>query len=91
MSIEQYSEERPWGGFTQFIHNTPATVKILRVKSGEAVGERTERAKAGDEFTVGVKEEHRIRGITDVEVLEIGLGDFDENDIIRLEDKYGRK
>ncbi len=27
----------------------------------------------------------------EVRILEIALGEFDENDIVRLEDKYGRK
>ena len=34
---------------------------------------------------------HRITaGSTDVVILEISFGDFDEKDITRLEDKYGR-
>jgi mannose-6-phosphate isomerase len=35
---------------------------------------------------------HRVHGGASVLVfLELAFGDFDENDIIRLEDKYGRK
>lgn len=29
-------EERPWGGFRQFTHNSSSTVKILFIKKGEA-------------------------------------------------------
>jgi hypothetical protein len=27
---------------------------------------------------------------SDVRIVEVGFGDFDENDIIRYEDRYGR-
>jgi mannose-6-phosphate isomerase-like protein (cupin superfamily) len=47
--------------------------------------------KRGDEGYVPVLAKHRISsGEEGLEVLEIGLGDFDENDIIHYEDKYGR-
>ncbi len=29
-----FKEDRPWGGFEQFVHNLPCTVKILTVKKG---------------------------------------------------------
>lgn len=55
------------------------------------LGEETIQAKAGDEFIVEPKMKHRINGgETGAKVLEIALGDFDEDDIVRLEDKYGR-
>jgi mannose-6-phosphate isomerase-like protein (cupin superfamily) len=43
-----------------------------------------------DEIYVKAGEKHRIEGITDSEILEIAFGDFDENDIIRVEDDYNR-
>lgn len=47
--------------------------------------------KKGDEGYVPVLVKHRISsGEEGLELLEIGLGDFDENDIIRYEDKYNR-
>jgi mannose-1-phosphate guanylyltransferase/mannose-1-phosphate guanylyltransferase/mannose-6-phosphate isomerase len=109
-----FQEERPWGNFRQFIHNTPSTVKIIFVKKGEAfslqyhnhrtefwrilsgnpevtLGEATIQAKEGDEFNIAPKTKHRVRSVdSDTEFLEIAYGDFDENDIIRIEDKYGR-
>ena len=46
---------------------------------------------AGDEHDVAVGEKHRIRAGKDgLLFLEIGIGDFDEEDIIHYEDKYGR-
>jgi len=45
----------------------------------------------GDEGYVPVLAKHRISSSEEgLEVLEIGLGDFDENDIIHYEDKYNR-
>lgn len=112
--FEIYQEERPWGNFRQFTHNSPSTVKIVFVKKGEAfslqyhnnrtefwkilsgtpevtIGESVVHAKKGDEFTIAPKINHRVSSIdTDTEFLEIAYGNFDESDIIRIEDKYGR-
>ncbi len=47
--------------------------------------------EVGDEHNVSVEAKHRIKaGNNGMEVLEIALGEFDENDIVRYEDKYGR-
>lgn len=55
------------------------------------VGTEKIQAKIGDEFFVAIGIDHRISAIeNDVEVLEISTGEFDENDIKRIEDKYGR-
>lgn len=54
-------------------------------------------AKAGDEFFIEKKSQHRISAQQDsagksgrVVFLEIAFGGLDENDIVRIEDKYGR-
>jgi mannose-1-phosphate guanylyltransferase/mannose-1-phosphate guanylyltransferase/mannose-6-phosphate isomerase len=109
-----FQEERPWGNFRQFTHNSLSTVKIIFVKKGEAfslqyhnqrtefwkvlsgtpeitIGESTIQAKKGAEFEIPSKKNHRVRSIdSDTEILEIAYGNFDESDIIRIEDKYGR-
>lgn len=55
------------------------------------IGDKTIAAKKGDEFIVEPGVHHRISGSAEpIEFLEIAFGDFDENDIVRLEDKYGR-
>lgn len=68
--------------------------EFWRILVGEpdiTIDGKTVRAKPGDEFEILTKEEHRIQASTnDVEVLEISRGKFDETDIVRIEDKYGR-
>ena len=68
--------------------------EFWRVLSGEPdiiVDDQKKAAKPGDEFFILPGIDHRIsapRG--DVTVLELGRGRFDEKDIVRIEDKYGR-
>lgn len=68
--------------------------EFWRVLSGNpdvTIGSDIIKAKAGDELEISPGTNHRVSAPEDdVEILEISLGDFDENDIIRLEDKYGR-
>ncbi len=65
--------------------------KILEGQPEVIVGDQTTKASEGDEFNVPKKTNHRMRaGETDVKFLEIAYGDFKEDDIVRLEDKYGR-
>ncbi|MEK6945356.1 MAG: phosphomannose isomerase type II C-terminal cupin domain [Nanoarchaeota archaeon] len=60
--------------------------------SGTAiVGNRKFKVKEGDVVKVPRKTKHRvIAGKKRVRFLEVSYGDFDESDIVRLEDKYGR-
>jgi len=55
------------------------------------IGEKKINAKPGDEFTIEERELHQVEA-TDkaVQFLEIAFGDFDEDDIVRIKDKYGR-
>lgn len=47
--------------------------------------------KRGDNHFIPKETLHRIQaGASNVVVLEVSFGDFDEQDITRLEDKYGR-
>ena len=44
-----------------------------------------------DEYYVKKEEKHRmIAGENGLQILEIAFGEFDEDDIVRYEDKYGR-
>ena len=55
------------------------------------IGEKKIDAKPGDEFRIEIKELHRLEAKNDtVQILEVAYGDFDEEDIVRVEDKYGR-
>ena len=48
-------------------------------------------AKTGDEYTISVGSKHRLSAADEgLTILEISTGDFDESDITRYEDKYGR-
>ena len=67
--------------FWRFLDN-PAKVTL---------GKKTIRVKKGDEIFIPLKTNHRIEAYSKpVNVLEISLGKFNEKDIIRIEDKYGR-
>jgi mannose-6-phosphate isomerase-like protein (cupin superfamily) len=55
------------------------------------LGDHVVQANPGDELNIEKKEPHRLEAPKDmVQVLEIAHGIFDESDITRLEDKYGR-
>ncbi len=63
---------------------------VLEGKGKITVGEGTLDAGPGDEFLIGPGINHRIEGISQIKVLEISFGQFDESDIVRIEDKYNR-
>lgn len=112
--LEIYEEERPWGNFRQFIHDTSATVKIITVKPNETlslqshkkrdefwriikgkgfvqIGDSKFDVKENDEYEIPVGTKHRLGAYDEgLQILEIATGNFDENDIVRYEDKYGR-
>jgi|SRR3989344_7018047 len=68
--------------------------EFWRIISGEGlitIGDKKTSAQAGNEFFVPRQTKHRIQ--TDdspLVFLEIATGKFDENDITRFEDIYGR-
>ena len=68
--------------------------EFWRIISGHpivTVGETTTNASPGDEFFIDKLQKHRIETKDEpAQFLEIAHGDFDEEDITRLEDKYGR-
>ena len=55
------------------------------------VDERIIHARIGEPIFVPRKSRHRLSAKKKARVLEIAFGKFDEKDIVRLEDKYGRK
>ena len=66
--------------------------KILGGSPEITVGDMvTHSPKVGDEFVIEPNTNHRISApIDNVTILEISTGEFDEDDIVRIEDKYGR-
>jgi len=62
--------------------------------SGEAVvGHQTQQLQAGCKIEIGIGETHQLRNVGDepLVVAEMQCGECDENDIVRIEDDYGRK
>ena len=75
----QYHKHRK--EFWRFLDN-PAKVTI---------GKKTIKVKRGQEIIILPRTLHRIEALNkEVNVLEISFGKFKEDDIIRIEDKYGR-
>ncbi len=55
------------------------------------IGEIKKDTVVGDEHEIPVNTKHRLSsGNNGIQVLEIALGDFNEEDIVHYEDKYGR-
>ena len=66
--------------------------KVLSGEPNITVGEVTHTSKPDDEFFIHKKENHCASSDkTNSTILEISFGQFDENDIVRIEDKYDRK
>jgi mannose-6-phosphate isomerase-like protein (cupin superfamily) len=51
---------------------------------------RKYRLKKGDSISIPKKSLHKLVGRKQGRILEISFGHFDENDIERISDKYGR-
>lgn len=65
--------------------------RVIKGEPSIVIDGKEMRGKEGDEFTIPAKTEHRIAAKGgDVDILEISVGQFDEEDIVRKEDKYGR-
>ena len=57
---------------------------------GYAVLEEKQKVQTGNEISIPKKAVHRLEAITDMTILEISYGLFEESDIKRLEDDYAR-
>lgn len=75
----------------QYHHEREEFYKILEGEAIVTLGEKKIDAKAGDEFFIPKLTKHKVqaKGVP-VKLLEILFGHFDEDDEVRLEDKYGR-
>jgi mannose-6-phosphate isomerase len=66
--------------------------KILEGNPEVTVDDKVYHPEPGSEFNIKPKVNHRISAPQDdVVVLEISEGEFDEDDIVRIEDKYHRQ
>ena len=76
----------------QFHNNREEFWKVLSGEGELTLGDSTLLVGEGEEYFIEKRQKHRIKaGNCQVRILEISFGDFDENDIIRLEDKYNRE
>ncbi len=65
--------------------------KVMKGSPDIVIGADIHSGNEGDEFFIPVKTNHRISAPKDnVVILEISKGEFDEDDIVRVEDKYNR-
>jgi len=65
--------------------------KVLDGNPILVIGNKIIKAKPGEEYFVPRKVNHRIMSEdTPIRILEIAFGNFDEEDIVRLNDKYKR-
>ena|ERR1035437_1209473 len=65
--------------------------RVIRGNGTVQIGDKKYSATPGEEYEILVGEKHRISAeSSEIEFLEISFGDFNENDIVRYEDKYGR-
>ena len=75
----------------QFHKNRSEFWKVLDNPVKVTIGKKTFTAKKGDEVSVPKGINHRLIGLSkQARVLEISLGNFDEKDIVRIEDDWGR-
>ena len=75
----------------QFHKNRSEFWKALDNSLKVQIGNKVFTMKKGDEVFIPKKTKHRLQGLSnEARVLEISLGNFDEKDIVRIEDDWGR-
>lgn len=72
----------------QFHHKRSEFWRILSDSGEVIIDGKNIPVKKDDEFFIPMGMSHKAKG--PIQFLEISLGDFDETDIVRLEDKYHR-
>jgi mannose-6-phosphate isomerase-like protein (cupin superfamily) len=75
----------------QYHHNRDEYWYILSGNGVAVIDDKEVPLSAGVDCFVPRMTKHRMKGGTEnLILLELAFGDFDEKDIVRLEDKYGR-
>ena len=76
----------------QYHHSRDELWVVLDDGAQIELGDEIIRPDAGERVFIPRQTAHRLSGIGDgsVRILEVSFGEFDENDIVRLEDIYGR-
>ncbi|MDO8661034.1 MAG: NUDIX domain-containing protein, partial [Candidatus Woesearchaeota archaeon] len=76
----------------QYHHNRDEFWRVLSGTGTAEVGTEKFELKIGNEVFIKRGISHRLSSKSSgLEILELAFGRFDESDIVRLEDKYGRK
>lgn len=76
----------------QYHKNRTEFWRVIRGPVNVQVGNDTKTLQTGDSVTIPKGAMHRLAGAgSDAIVLEIAYGNFDESDIIRVDDDYGRE
>lgn len=75
----------------QYHHNRDEFWKVIAGTGSIIIGDKIQIGNVGDEFFIKKEERHQIKTTnSSLSILEISNGNFDENDIVRLMDKYNR-
>lgn len=76
----------------QYHHRRDELWVVLDTGIEIELGEKTLRPEPGEKLYISRGTVHRLSGVGDgpARILEVSFGEFDENDIVRLEDVYGR-
>lgn len=75
----------------QHHHNRDEFWHVISGDGNIRIGDKTFKVVVGENHFVPKETAHRIEaGVLPLVILEISFGKFDENDIVRLEDRYGR-
>ena len=91
-----YKEERPWGTFENLLDTDYCKVKEIVIKKGgrPSYQYHHKRSEVWVVVNVPVGTKHRVenRNDEDLKFIEVQVGTyFGEDDIVRLEDDYGRE
>jgi mannose-6-phosphate isomerase-like protein (cupin superfamily) len=75
----------------QYHNNRSEFWKVIKGPVKVQLGNDIKTLQTGESITIPKKATHRLIGDgTDAVILEIATGEFDESDIVRLEDDYKR-
>jgi mannose-6-phosphate isomerase len=76
----------------QYHNNRSEFWKVIKGPVKVQLGNEIKLLQTGESIEIPMKTTHRLIGAgTDATILEISTGEFDESDIVRLEDDYARK
>jgi mannose-6-phosphate isomerase len=76
----------------QYHNNRSEFWKVIKGPVKVQLGDETKTLQTGESMTVPRKMTHRLIGAgSDAIILEVSTGEFDESDIVRLEDDYKRQ